>query len=104
MVEQAVIVTYELPRGWVCNRREWDGFKEFSRRLSDAIGRAGAGELDGHDVSEENLLLYAYGPDADSLYAVMEKHLQEFPARPAWAELRYGDVSDLDARTRRIDL
>lgn len=62
------------------------------------------GELDGNEFRASEVALYAYGPDASRLFAVMEADLRAFSARPAHAVLRYGEASDPAAIEQRIDL
>lgn len=63
-----------------------------------------AGELDGSMLGPDLVQLFAYGPDADRLFAVMEPALRRFPARPAHVTLRYGAADDSRAQERRVDL
>ncbi|MBE1597991.1 hypothetical protein [Streptomyces stelliscabiei] len=35
--------------------------------------------------------MYAYGPDADALFKVLEPTLRNLPFRPAYVRLRRGD-------------
>jgi hypothetical protein len=50
------------------------------------------------------VVLYAYGPDADALFAVMAPILHDLPFRPAHVTLRYGSVDDQSAAEHRVDL
>ncbi|MEU8483249.1 hypothetical protein [Streptomyces sp. NPDC048641] len=50
------------------------------------------------------MVLYAYGPDADALFAVMAPILNDLPFRPAHVVLRYGSVYDPSAAEHRVDL
>ncbi|MFH9968319.1 hypothetical protein ACH4PR_44650 [Streptomyces mirabilis] len=50
------------------------------------------------------MVLYAYGPDADALFAVMAPILHDLPFRPAHVVLRYGSVDDPSASEHGIDL
>lgn len=72
--------------------------------LTAKIIVAHAGEYDGNEIGGGEAVLYAYGPDANALFAVMEPALRAFGARPAHAILRYGAATDPTAATRRVDL
>ncbi|MGW1643046.1 hypothetical protein [Streptomyces lavendulae] len=50
------------------------------------------------------MVLYAYGPDADALFAVMAPFLHNLPFRPAHVVRRYGSVDDPSAAEHRVDL
>ncbi|MFE6361655.1 hypothetical protein ACFVP3_16900 [Streptomyces sp. NPDC057806] len=49
------------------------------------------GEVDGNEFGEGEAVVYAYGPDADALFKVMEPTLRGLPFRPAHIVLRRGD-------------
>lgn len=73
-------------------------------RLEHLIQTHQVGEFDGNEFGGGEAVLYCYGPDADRLFVVIEQELRSFTARPAYAILRYGDVTDPSAMQRRIDL
>jgi hypothetical protein len=62
------------------------------QRLTAAIAQAGVGTLDGDELTPGvDATLYAYGPDADRLYAAMRPVLEGEPLmHGATATLRYG--------------
>jgi hypothetical protein len=76
--------------------------------LIEAIEEAGVGEFDGHDIALDGsgeVILYAYGPDADALYEVMEPILRAVPLKDgSYAVKRYGEAGDADAREVRAEL
>lgn len=74
------------------------------RILADAIERAGVGEFDGNEFGAGEAVLYAYGSDADALFAVMAPILRGLPFRPARVLLRYGSASGASAAERLVDL
>ncbi|MFD8981680.1 hypothetical protein [Streptomyces sp. NPDC059564] len=89
------------------------GFGEPSQRevvrqaqalLTEAIEQAEVGEFDGNEYGGGEVVLYAYGPDADALFAVMAPILHDLPFRPAHVLLRYGSVDDPSAAEHRADL
>jgi hypothetical protein len=61
------------------------------------------GEFDGNEFGGGRVTLYAYGPDADALFAVMARFLREHPLRPASVTLRYGEPSDPQVRTAHVE-
>ena len=72
-------------------------------RLTYAIERARAGELDGNEFGGGECTLYMYGPDADRLYNAIVPVLQMNPlARGGYAIKRYGDVRDPSAREIKV--
>ena len=75
-------------------------------RLIEAIERAEVGEFDGNEIALDGseVVLYAYGPDADALYEAMKPLLLELPPPPgSYAIKRYG-AADSRARTARVEL
>ncbi|MFJ8996392.1 hypothetical protein ACIRQH_39080 [Streptomyces sp. NPDC102279] len=90
-----------------------DGFGEPGERaavraaqslMSEAIEGAGVGEFDGNEFGGGEVALFAYGPDADALFAVMEPVLRDLPLRPAHVVLRYGSASEPSAGERLVEL
>lgn len=102
--EHAVTVHYSLSddeHGAVAER---EAIFELEDRLVSAIEAQALGEFEGNEFGGGEAVLYCYGPDAGRLFAGIEAELRAFPARPAYAQLRYGEVSDPEAREQRIDL
>jgi hypothetical protein len=50
------------------------------------------------------VVLYAYGPDADALFEAMAPILRAIPAREAFVIKRYGEAGDSGAHEERVDL
>ncbi|MFF3415443.1 hypothetical protein ACFYW9_12185 [Streptomyces sp. NPDC002698] len=73
------------------------------RSMGAAVKAAGVGEVDGNEFGGGEVVIFAYGPDAEALYRVMEPGLRALPFRPAHAVLRYGEPAD-DVPTERIEL
>ena len=102
--EHAVIVHFKLSddeHGTVVERESVFALED---ELERAIEGMAAGEFDGNEFGGGEAVLYAYGPDADALFEVMEAPLRAFPNRPAFAILRYGEVTDATAMERRVAL
>jgi hypothetical protein len=76
--------------------------------LIEAIAEHGVGEFDGHDIALDGsgeVILYAYGPDADALWEVMEPILRAVPRKErSHAIKRYGQAGDPAARVVRVEL
>ena len=72
--------------------------------LIEAIEGSGAGEFDGNSISldGEQVVLYMYGPDADSLFAAISGVLREVDVPPgSYAIKRFGGPG---SREERVDL
>ncbi|MCF4138360.1 hypothetical protein L1856_19050 [Streptomyces sp. Tue 6430] len=76
------------------------GFGDVGRReliyaaqevMRAAAEAAGVGEVDGNEFGGGEAVVYAYGPDADALFEVLEPTLRSLPFRPAHVLLRRGD-------------
>lgn len=78
--------------------------REAQRALREALTAAGVGELDGNEFGGGEVVLFAYGPDADALFAAMAPALRRLPLRPAQVRLRYGSPSEPDVAERQVDL
>jgi hypothetical protein len=104
--EQAVIVhlkstTLNLQSG---NLEHLFALEDQLRRVID---RAGVGEYDGNEVAVDGseAILYAYGPDADALWDVMQPHIERIhPLAGSYVIKRYGGAGDPAAREVRLDL
>jgi hypothetical protein len=55
-----------------------DEFWELQEKLYDVVGRSGAGEFDGNEIGKASATLFAYGPDAERLWGVMNSVLKQF--------------------------
>lgn len=67
--------------------------------MGAAVEEALVGEVDGNEFGGGEAVVFAYGPDADALFEVMEPVLRGLPFRPAYVVLRRGDDS-----ASRVDL
>jgi hypothetical protein len=104
MAEQTVIARYQLSSGPTGTSTDLQSLATLEDRLIQAIGHAKAGEFDGNQFGPNEVTLFAYGPDADRLYAAMEPILRSFPARPAQVLVRYGGFQDDRAPQHLIEL
>jgi len=102
--EHAVIVHFKLSDDQHGTVEERESVFALEDELEHAIESMTAGEFDGNEFGGGEAVLYAYGPDADALFAAMEAPLRAFPARPAFVILRYGEPSDATATERRVEL
>ncbi|MGW5250969.1 hypothetical protein ACWEQN_46125 [Streptomyces sp. NPDC004129] len=71
---------------------------EAEQAMTAATRGADVGEVDGNEFGGGKAVLYAYGPDADALFEIMEPTLRSLPFRPAHVVLRRGDHAS------RVDL
>ncbi len=98
-VEQAVIVHLADP--------DAEGVFALESLLDARISAARVGEYDGNEIALDGseAILYAYGPDADALWQVMEPIVASTsPNAGSYAIKRYGEAGDPSAREVRIDL
>ncbi|WP_079171253.1 MULTISPECIES: hypothetical protein [unclassified Streptomyces] len=101
--EHAVIARFHLGGDGFGDSGQWQSVLAAERSMDAAVAAAGVGEVDGDEFGGGEVAIYAYGPDADALYRVMEPELRALPYRPAHVVLRYGGPDD-DAAGHRIDL
>lgn len=101
--EQAVIVNLRLAGGDFGSDAERQSVFDLEDKLIAVIEAQGVGEYDGNEFGEGGVTLYAYGPDADALFAVIEGPLREFgPSPGSSATLRYGSAENLAAEERVV--
>ena len=94
---QHAVIAYLIPAA------DLDVF-DVEDRLIEAIDTAGVGEFDGNLMGPGEVELYAYGPDADALFEVMEPILHSVPVKEgSYVTKRYGEAGE-DAREVRVDL
>ncbi|MGW4652717.1 hypothetical protein [Kitasatospora sp. NPDC004289] len=103
-VEHAVIARYRLTGDGFGEADDRTAVRAAQKLLTEVIERAGVGEFDGDEFGSGEVLLFAYGHDADALFAVMEPVLRGLPLRPASVVLRYGSASDRFAAERIVEL
>lgn len=102
VAEQAVIVDVRLTGGHFGSDAERQKVFELEDKLIAAIQAQSVGAYDGSEFGEGGVTLYAYGPDADALFAAMETPLRGFAANQgSSATLRYGSA-DNPAATERV--
>jgi hypothetical protein len=103
--EQAVIIDLRLAGGDFGSDAERQKVFELEDKLIAAIGAKGVGKYDGNEFGERGVRLYAYGPDADALFAAMEGPIRDFsPNQGSSATLRYGSADNPAARERTVPL
>ena len=102
--EHTVIAHYQLAAGPTGTATDMHSVFSFEDRLIRAISDARAGEFDGNEFGVDDVTIYAYGPNADRLFAAMEPVLRSFPPRPAQVLLRYGGYEDTSAPEILVDL
>jgi hypothetical protein len=102
--EQAVIAHFQLGgEGFGAPGQRALVF-DAERAMTEAVEDAGVGEVEGNEFGGGEAVLYAYGPDADALFRVMEATLRALPFRPAHVVLRRGDAGDPEAAESRVEL
>ncbi|MFI6317118.1 hypothetical protein ACIBG8_06345 [Nonomuraea sp. NPDC050556] len=77
---------------------------DLEEQLSAIVDESGAGEVDGFEFGEGEVVIYSYGPDASRLFSILESRLRAFPLRPAVVVLRFGEASDSQAREETVEL
>ncbi|MER5773754.1 hypothetical protein ABT144_05560 [Streptomyces sp. NPDC002039] len=103
-VEHAVIAHFRLADDGLGEPSQRDVVRRARSLLTEAIEQADVGEFDGNEYGGGEVVLYAYGPDADALFTVMAPILNDLPFRPAHVVLRYGSVDDPSAAEHRVEL
>ena len=99
--EHAVLVYFDYAR------EELDDLHDLEEQLREAVGEAGVGEHDGHEIAMDGShgTLFLYGPDADKLLSVVRPILLAAPClENARAVLRYGSADDANAKQLEVDL
>ncbi|WP_162931279.1 hypothetical protein [Streptomyces sporangiiformans] len=89
--EHAVIAHFQLAGEGFGDSEQRALVYEAARAMATAAAETGVGEVDGNEFGAGKAVLYAYGPDADALFAVVGPTLRSLPFRPAHVVLRRGD-------------
>ncbi|EMF52519.1 MULTISPECIES: hypothetical protein [Streptomyces] len=89
--EHAVIAHFRLASGGFGEADQRELVYEAEQAMAAAVEAADVGEVDGNEFGGGEAVVYAYGPDADALFKVMESTLRGLPFRPAHVVLRRGD-------------
>jgi hypothetical protein len=96
--QHAVIVGLALSSEWG-DPDEAADFDALEDQLIAAIDEAGVGEFDGTGHGAGFFDLYAYGQDADALFAVIEPIVRSVSPRPgSYAVKRYGEPGAPETR------
>ncbi|MFJ6053839.1 hypothetical protein [Streptomyces sp. NPDC092307] len=101
--EHAVIARFELGGDDFGEPDQWSLVFGAERVMGAAVKAAGVGEVDGNEFGGGEVVIFAYGPDAEALYRAMEPGLRTLPFRPAHVVLRHGEAADSVA-SERIEL
>ncbi|MFE0521284.1 hypothetical protein [Streptomyces sp. NPDC058954] len=96
--EHAVIGHFRLAGDGFGDADQRDLLYKAAQVMATAVEGAGVGEVDGNEFGGGEAVVYAYGPDADDLFQVMEPTLRGLPFRPGYVVLRRGDSES------RVDL
>ncbi|WAU86110.1 hypothetical protein O1Q96_03260 [Streptomyces sp. Qhu-G9] len=89
--EHAVIAHFRLAGDGFGDVDQRERVFTAEREMEAAAARACVGEIDGNEFGGGEAVVYAYGPDADALFRVLEPTLRSLPFRPAHVVLRRGD-------------
>lgn len=89
--EHAVIAYFRLADDGFGDAYQRELVYEAEEAMATAAEEAGIGEVDGNEFGGGEAVVYAYGPDADALFKVMEPTLRGLPFRPAHVILRGGN-------------
>ncbi|WP_232248477.1 hypothetical protein [Streptacidiphilus rugosus] len=98
-MEQRVIAHFTLGGAGFGDPEQRKTMFEAEKRLRALVAEASVGAVDGNEYGGGRVALYAYGADADALFAAMETELRAVPFRPAHVYVVYSDDS-----SRRVDL
>lgn len=88
--EHAVIAHFRLGGDGFGDVDQRERIYEAEEAMEAATAEAGVGEVDGNEFGGGEAVVYAYGPDADALFKVLEPTLRNLPFRPAYVRLRRG--------------
>ena len=104
-LDQAVLVKIPLRVGEFASDEEQEAVLELADALAEVVAESGVGEFDGYELGNAEAVLFAYGPDADTLLAALEPVLRKSPiARGASITKRYGPADDQVAETDSFTL
>ena len=65
---------------------------ELQHKLEDALKAQGTGMCDGNEMGDGEFRFYLYGPDADRMFATIERTLRAANAPIVQVMKRYGEI------------
>src|SRR5215510_8262808 len=101
--EHSIVIRVSPPPGPSGTATDMASIAVLEEALIASIAQARAGEFDGSEFIENDVCFYAYGPNADQLFAAIRPVLLNFPAH-CHVILRYGTYQDSQARTTVVHL
>jgi hypothetical protein len=101
--EHSIVIRVSPPPGPSGTATDMASIAVLEEELIAAITQGRAGEFDGSEFIENDVYFYAYGPNADQLFAAIRPILLDFPAH-CHVVLRYGSYHDSQARTTVVQL
>jgi hypothetical protein len=109
MANHSVTVTFYdfADKFWTAFTRNLDPLYELEDEILAALEGKSVGELDGHEIAIDGSdgCLFLYGPDADALYAAIERPLRvSAVTRGGHATLRYGGNSEPNVMEKYIEI
>src|SRR5215472_2638616 len=100
--EQAVVVHLKLSGSGFGTEAERKSLFELEKAVESAINHSSTGEYDGNEVGGGEFVMFCYGPNADALFATIERLLRQSPlAKGATVIIRYGKPG---AKQREVNL
>lgn len=103
--EQSLLVRIPLVGSEFGSDEEQEAVLALADVLSEIAADSKVGKFDGYEFGEAEALLFAYGDDADALFASFEPALRGAPvARGAVITKRYGPADDTSARNETVAL
>jgi hypothetical protein len=109
MANQSVTVTFYnfADKFWTAFTRNLDPLYDLEDKIIAALEGKSVGELDGHEIAIDGSdgSLFLYGPDADALYAAIERPLRASAVtQGGHATLRYGGHGEPNVMEKYIEI
>jgi hypothetical protein len=109
MSNHSVIVTFYgfADKFWTAFSRNLDPLYDLEDQIIAALKDKSVGELDGHEIAVDGSdgCLFLFGPDADALYAAIERPLRaSLVTRGGHATLRYGGHGEPNVMEKYIEI
>ncbi len=104
MAEHAVIIHIPLSDDSFGTDDERAQLYELMDLIRAEVERQMVGEFDGNEFGGGECVLFAYGPDADALFAAIREVLVGWPLLPSGTTSvkRYGEADDPNAAEQRV--
>jgi hypothetical protein len=95
--EQAVILSYDTNEVFG-SKKDLAKMYELEDKIESILSKDNIGIMDGHDIGENQVIIYTYGKSADTIFNAIESTLNNYYIKPIIVKIRYGEAMEKDVK------